>query len=60
MSFGFQRGAPEHRSCDPGSSMGVAPWNVDLVQYDWHGSVAGMSFDLDVFQGSQQDFQSRS
>ena len=58
---------------DPGASPEMAPWNVALIQYDWFGSVRGMQgqtvcpgccntssyVDMDVFQGTSQDFQSK-
>jgi hypothetical protein len=45
---------------DPGANPGHAPWNVDLIQYSWSGSVSGVdtAVDLDVFQGSLSQFQS--
>ncbi|MGA2866771.1 MAG: GH25 family lysozyme [Verrucomicrobiota bacterium] len=46
---------------DPAANPGMAPWNVDLIQYNWYGQVAGIDVNvgLDVFQGSQQSFQSK-
>jgi GH25 family lysozyme M1 (1,4-beta-N-acetylmuramidase) len=45
---------------DPGANPGHAPWNVDLIQYSWSGSVSGVdtAVDLDVFQESLSQFQS--
>jgi len=46
---------------DPSASPGMAPWNVDLVQYGWNGTISGVdtTVDMDVFQGTQAEFQSR-
>jgi GH25 family lysozyme M1 (1,4-beta-N-acetylmuramidase) len=43
---------------DPNDDETIAPWSVDLIQYNWHGSVSGISGDvnLDAFQGRIQDF----
>src|SRR5207244_2748809 len=46
---------------DPSSNPGMAPWNTQLIQYSWNGSVSGVDVpvDMDVFQGNQAQFLSR-